>query len=144
MKKLLSIALALTLLLCAAPAFADVAEDIRAGEQMTFDELLEKAAAEKGTFVVYANTSRILDAAEMFALKYDIPYAASNKKDQDIYKELRKNTGADAADMVMIQDGAQLAGALEEGIVLNFVPAGVRDTLDEADQQPALVHQYFN
>ncbi len=46
--------------------------------------------------------------------------------------------------MVMIQDGAQLTDAIDEGLVLNFVPAAVRDAFDEAEQQPALVHQYIN
>ena len=46
--------------------------------------------------------------------------------------------------MVMIQDGAQLTDAIAEGLVINFVPASVKDVLDPADQQPALVHQYIN
>ena len=144
MKKILCVALALMLALCALPALADVAADVEAGQAMTHDELVEKAKAETGTFVVYGNTSRITTAAEAFAVLYDIPFESNNLKDQEIYTKLRSETGNGAADMVMIQDGAQLTDAIDEGLVINFVPAEVKDVLDEADQQPALVHQYIN
>ena len=144
MKKMLSVLLALSLLLMAVPAFADVAADVEAGQAMTHDELVEKAKAESGTFVVYGNTSRIATAAEDFAALYGITTEANNLKDQEIYTKLRNENGSTAADMVMIQDGAQLTDAIDEGLVINFVPASVKDALDEADQQPALVHQYIN
>ena len=99
--------------------------------------------AESGAFVVYANTSRIYDALEAFGDLYDIPYAAFREKDQEIYRKLADDSG-NAADMVMIQDGAQLTKAIESGLVVNFVPAAVREALDEGDQTPALVHQYIN
>ena len=144
MKKILSLIIALMMALCCVSALADVAEDVAAGEGMTHDELVEKALAESGTFVVYGNTSRIATAAEEFAALYGIPTEANNLKDQEIYTKLRNETGAGAASMVMIQDGAQLTDAIDEGLVINFVPAAVKDVLDEADQQPALVHQYIN
>ena len=144
MKKILALMLALVMALCAFSAFADVAADVKAGEAMTHDELVEKAKAETGTFVLYGNTSRISTAAEAFAALYDIPFESNNLKDQEIYTKLRNENGGTAADMVMIQDGAQLTDAIDEGLVINFVPALVKDALDEADQQPALVHQYIN
>lgn len=144
MKKMLSVLLALSLLLMAVPAFADVAADVEAGQALTHDELVEKAKTESGTFVVYGNTSRIATAAEDFAALYGITTEANNLKDQEIYTKLRNENGSTAADMVMIQDGAQLTDAIDEGLVINFVPASVKDALDEADQQPALVHQYIN
>ena len=144
MKKILCVVLALMLALCALPALADVAADVEAGQAMTHDELVEKAKAETGTFVVYGNTSRITTAAEAFAALYDIPFESNNLKDQEIYTKLRSETGNGAADMVMIQDGAQLTDAIDEGLVINFVPAEVKDVLEEGDLQPALVHQYIN
>ena len=144
MKKLLCVVLALMMALCALPALADVAADVEAGQAMTHDQLVEKAKAETGTFVVYGNTSRITTAAEEFAALYDIPFESNNLKDQEIYTKLRNETGNGAADMVMIQDGAQLTDAIDEGLVINFVPGEVKDALDEADQQPALVHQFIN
>ena len=146
MKKTLLLALILTLgmLLCAAPACADISADVEAGQAMTREELAEKAMAESGTFVVYGNTSRIATAAENFAALYGISVESNNLKDQEIYTKLRSENGRGAADMVMIQDGAQLSDAIDEGLVVNFVPASVKDVLEESDQQPALVHQYLN
>ena len=144
MKKFAALLLALMMALCAVSALADVAADVEAGQALSHDELLEKARAESGTFVVYGNTSRIATAAEDFAALYGIPTEANNLKDQEIYTKLRNENGNEAADMVMIQDGAQLTDAIDEGLVINFVPASVKAALDEADQQPALVHQYIN
>ena len=143
-KKFLSLALALSMLMCTVPAYADVAEDVEAGEAMTHEELVEKAQAESGTFVVYGNTSRITTAAEDFGSQYNIPFESNNLKDQEIYTKLRNETGSNAADMVMIQDGAQLTDAIDEGLVINFVPASVKDVLDENEREPALVHQFIN
>ncbi len=144
MKKILALVLALSLLLLAIPALADVGEDVKKGQEMTHDELVEKAKAESGTFVVYGNTSRIATAAEEFAALYDIPTEPNNLKDQEIYTKLRSESGASAASMVMIQDGAQLKDAIDEGLVINFVPASMKDVLDPMDQEPAMVHQYIN
>ncbi len=144
MKRILALVLCLTVLLCATGALADVAADVEAGQSMTHDELVERALAETGMFVVYGNTSRITTAAEEFGALYDIPFESNNLKDQEIYTKLRSEDGGSAADMVMIQDGAQLTDAIDEGLVLNFVPAAVADALDESDLRPALVHQYIN
>ena len=144
MKKLFALILALALVLGCVSALADVAADVEAGQAMTHDQLVEKALAETGTFVVYGNTSRIATAAEAFAALYNIPCEPNNLKDQEIYTKLRNENGNAAADMVMIQDGAQLTDAIDEGLVINFVPAEIKGKIDEADQQPALVHQYIN
>ncbi|MBQ9325970.1 MAG: ABC transporter substrate-binding protein [Clostridia bacterium] len=144
MKKFLSLVLAFVMAMSLTQALADVAADVAEGEMLSHDALVEKALAESGTFVVYGNTSRIATAAEDFAALYNIPLESSNLKDQEIYTKLRNENGNAAADMVMIQDGAQLTDAIDEGLVINFVPSEVKDVLDEADQQPALVHQYIN
>lgn len=148
MKRFLSLALALALTLalpfCAAPAYADVASDVEAGQTLSHEELIEKAKAESGPFVVYGNTSRISTAAEDFTALYGIAVEPNNLKDQEIYTKLRSENGSGAASMVMIQDSAQLLDAIDEGLVLNFVPASVAGVLDESDLQPALVHQYIN
>ena len=144
MKKLLCVVLALMMALCALPALADVAADVEAGQAMTHDQLVEKAKAETGNFVVYGNTSRISNAVSDFAGMYDIPFESNNLKDMEIYTKLQNENGDGAADMVMIQDGSQLTDAIDNGWVINFVPADVKDALDEADQQPALVHQFIN
>ena len=145
MKKFLSLILALVLAMTAFSAFADTAAIVEEGAALTHDELVEKALAEEGTFIVYGNTSRIADAAEAFGALYGITCEPNNLKDAEIYTKLdAEATGSvKGADMVMIQDGSNLTYAIEDGILINYVPASVADTLDDADKLP-LIHQYIN
>lgn len=145
MKKLISLLLVLCMVLTSAMAFAGVADDAAAAEAMTHDELLEKAKAEEGTFIVYGNTSRITTALENFCALYGFTGEGNNLKDAEIYTKLESEvTGsAKGADMVLIQDGAQLTYAVEDGWLVNFVPASVKEYLGEDDMMP-LVHQYIN
>ena len=147
MKKLLAILLCTMMALSFTSAFAESVADLcAAAESMTHEELLEKALAETGTFVVYGNTSRIVTAAEAFGALYNIPFEGSNLKDAEIYTKLSTEIkgGADGADMVMIQDGASLqAQAIDTGYLVNFVPASVKETVAEGDQNP-LIHQFIN
>ncbi len=145
MKKLLALVMALCMLLSAIPALADVAEVVAEGESLTHDELLEKALAEEGTFIVYGNTSRISTAAEAFGELYGLKVESNNLKDAEIYTKLESEiTGsAKGADMVMIQDGASLTYAIEDGWVVNYVPADLKGNIAEGDLFP-LVHQYIN
>ena len=145
MKKLLALVMALCMALSAIPALADVAETVADGETLTHDQLVEKALAEEGTFIVYGNTSRIATAAEAFGELYGLKVESNNLKDAEIYTKLESeiNGSAKGADMVMIQDGASLTYAMEDGWVVNYVPAEVKDSLAEDDLCP-LVHQYIN
>ena len=145
MKKLLALIMALCMALSAIPALADVAETVADGETLTHDQLVEKALAEEGTFIVYGNTSRIATAAEAFGELYGLKVESNNLKDAEIYTKLESeiNGSAKGADMVMIQDGASLTYAMEDGWVINYVPAEVKDSLAEDDLCP-LVHQYIN
>ena len=140
MKKLFCLILVIAMALCAVSALADVAADVEAGSALTHDELVEKAKAESGTFIVAGNTSRITQAAEAFAELYGITTESNNMKDQEIYEKLESTT----IDMVMIQDGANLLDYIDAGKLVNFVPAEVKDAISETDREPALVHQFIN
>lgn len=147
MKKLIALILCALMALTASCAFAEtVAELCAAGESMSHEELLEKALAEEGNFVVYGNTSRIVTAAENFGALYGIPFEGSNLKDAEIYTKLSAEIEGKAkgADMVMIQDGASLQSmALDTGYLVNFVPGSVKENIAEGDQNP-LIHQFIN
>ncbi len=145
MKKILAIVLALMMLLSAVPALGDVASIVEEGANLTHEELVEKALAETGDFLVYGNTSRIQNAFDAFKALYNLTGEASNLKDGPIYTKLDSevNSSAKGADMVMIQDGAQLIGAIESGWLVNYVPASVAEFVAEGDRVP-LVHQYIN
>lgn len=145
MKKLLALVLSLCLLCGALPVLASVEDVVTAGANLTHDELVELAKKETGKFIVYGNTSRIATAGEAFAALYGIEVEASNLKDGEIYTKLESEISGSGkgADMVMIQDGAQLTYAIEDGMLINYVPAAVKDTVGENDRDP-LVHQYIN
>jgi len=147
MKKLVSLLLVLAMVLTSSFALAEsVADLVKAGEAMTHDELVEKALAEEGTFIVYGNTSRIVTAAENFSALYGIPFEGSNLKDSEIYTKLENEIKGQAkgADMVMIQDGASLQSiAIENNYLVNFVPLSVKGSIAEADQNP-LIQQFIN
>ena len=145
MKKFLAAVLALMMLLSTVPAMGDVASVVAEGANLSHDELVEKAMAETGDFLVYGNTSRIQNAFDDFKALYNLSGEASNLKDGPIYTKLESevNSSTKGADMVMIQDGAQLIGAMESGWLVNYVPASVAEFVAEGDQTP-LVHQYIN
>jgi iron(III) transport system substrate-binding protein len=146
MKKLVSLLLALMMLLGTCAMAESVADMAKAAESMTHEELVEKALAEEGTFVVYGNTSRIVTAGENFCALYNIPFEGSNLKDGEIYTKLETEIGGKVkgADMVMIQDGASLQDiAIAGGYLVNFVPASVKDKVAENDQNP-LIQQFIN
>ena len=144
MKKILALILSLCLLLSCTAAFADVKETVAAAENLTHDELVAMAQAESGNFIVYGNTSRIETAVTAFGELYGIAVESSNLKDAEIYTKLEAEVGAGSgADMVMIQDGAQLTYAMEDEWLVNYVPASVKEFVGEEDQLP-LVHQYIN
>ena len=147
MKKFVALLLCCLLTLSFAGALAESVADLcAAAEGLTHEELLEKALAEEGTFVVYGNTSRIVTAAEAFGALHGITIEGSNLKDSEIYTKLSTEIkgGAKGADMVMIQDGASLQSqALDTGYLVNFVPASVKDAVAEGDRNP-LIQQFIN
>lgn len=98
MKKFLALLMAACMLLSAVPALADVADTVAAAADLPHDELVEKALAETGTFVVAGTTSRITTAAEAFAELYGIEINSTNLKDLEIYTKLE----SESIDMVMI------------------------------------------
>ena len=128
---------------------------IKEGEGLTTEQLVEKAKAETGDFVVYGNTSRITTAMKDFLAKYgtdlglsDSNSSASKQSDTNIYtllsSEYASVNNSKAASMVMIQDGAQLVLYREQSKILqNYVPSTMKDKVDENDLVP-LVHQYIN
>lgn len=132
-----------------------IEEIIKEGEGLTTAQLLEKAKAETGDFVVYGNTSRITTAMKDFLAKYgtdlglsDSNASASKQSDTNIYtllsSEYASVNNSKAASMVMIQDGAQLVLYREQSKILqNYVPSTMKDKVDENDLVP-LVHQYIN
>lgn len=148
MKKLMSLLLCMLLILSALPALATqeaVVEAVEAAQSLTQEQLVEKALAEEGTFIVYGNTSRIITALEQFSALYGIPGEGNNLKDAEIYTklEIEIDGNTKGADMVLIQDGASLDYMLSSGYLVNYAPPAIAENLPEEDRYP-LVHQYIN
>lgn len=145
MRKLIALMLSLILTLGAMSALATDKALVEEAQKLTHEELVEKAKAEEGTFIVYGNTSRITTALEQFCALYDITGEGNNLKDAEIYTklEIEIDSSAKGADMVMIQDGASLEYLIENGYLLNYLPPSVAANVDAADQNP-LVHQFIN
>lgn len=164
MKKLVALLLtaAISITCCASLAAcgtnndaADIDAIVEAGQQMTTEELVEKAKAESGQFIAYGNTSRIVDAMDGFIAKYGTTLglsssnaAASKKDDSAIYtllttESINKDTSKNAS-MVLIQDSAQLAQYREKtNILTNYIPNGMEDKVDEDNLVP-FAHQFIN
>lgn len=144
MKKLLSLLLSMLLILSALPALA-TQEIIDEAQSLTHEQLVEKAKAEQGTFIVYGNTSRITTALEQFSALYNIPGEGNNLKDAEIYTklEIEIDGKTKGADMVMIQDGASLEYMIDSGYLVNYAPPSIAENLPEGDRNP-LVHQFIN
>ena len=161
--RLISMLIAVVMVVSALTVFAACDNDkdsgieaiIKEGEGLTTAQLVEKAKAETGDFVVYGNTSRITTAMDDFIKKYgtELGLSASNtsaskKDDTQIYTLLGNEyiavNNSKAASMVMIQDGAQLVLYREQSKILqNYVPSTMKDKVDSNDLVP-LVHQYIN
>ena len=136
------------------PDLEGIAATIAEGEGMTTAQLLEKAKEEKGVFTAYGTSSRIADAVKNFIKKY--PELGLNadtsvgvkKNDSEIYtlimNEYMATNNANAASMVMPQDGAQLVLYRESTTFLqNYVPSTMKDKMGDNELVP-LVHQYIN
>ena len=163
MKKLFSLIIAIVMVVsltfvlaaCTDNEDSGIEAIIKEGEGLTTEQLIEKAKAETGDFIVYGNTSRITTAMTNFLEKYGTQLglsasntSASKKDDSQIYtllmQENMATNNSKAASMVMIQDGAQLVLYRENAKILqNYVPSTMKDKVDENDLLP-LVHQYIN
>ncbi len=162
MRKLLSVLLAAAFMLSAVGLLAacgrggdggDIQEKIEAAQNMTDEQLIEKAKEESGEFVAYGNSSRIVDAMDGFIKKYGTAIglssgSASKQSDTEIFTLLQAEAQASNktknASMVLVQDSATLAQYIENTDYLaNYVPAAMADVMDEGDMTP-LVHQYIN
>ncbi len=145
MKKLFALLLSVMMMLSAVSALATDKALVEEAQNLTHEQLVEKAKAEEGTFIVYGNTSRITTALEQFSALYGIPGEGNNLKDAEIYTklEIEIDSNAKGADMVMIQDGASLEFMFDSGYLLNYLPPSVAASVAEPDQNP-LVHQFIN
>ena len=155
MKRFLALFLVLALCLgLAAPASADAVSDaLAAAAAMTNEELYAKAQEEMAAGAqlnFYSTTSFAEKAANNFMADYPelagkVIYAEID--DVETYTILTNTIGSgvkDSADMNLTQNGPDLKTfLLDEGLSYTYFPEALKDVVDEANQDPAIV-TYIN
>lgn len=155
MKRFLALFLVLALCLgLAAPASADAVSDaLAAAATMTNEELYAKAQEEMAAGAqlnFYSTTSFAEKAAANFMAAYpalDGKVIYSEIDDAETYTKLTNIIGSgvqDSADMALTQNGPDLKTyLLDEGLSYTYFPESMKDVVDEANQDPAIV-TYIN
>lgn len=149
MKRFLSVMLALVLVLSVVPAaFAESVQDaLAAAQTMTNDALYAKAkeeAANGAKLRFYSTTSFAEKAAANFMEAYpELALEYNEIDDAETYTILGNTIGsgvANTADMGLTQNGPDLKTyLLDEGLALTYFPEAMKGTIDEKNQNPAIV-----
>ena len=153
MKRFLSLALALVMVLCLVPAAsADSVQDaLAAAAKMTNEELYAKAkeeAAAGAHLKFYSTTSFAEKAAANFMEAYpELALIYNEIDDAETYTILGNTIGSgvkDTADMGLTQNGPDLKTyLLDEGLAYTYFPESMKDVIEEKNQDPAIV-TYIN
>ena len=149
MKRFLSLALALVMVLCLVPAAsADSVQDaLAAAAKMTNEELYAKAkeeAAAGAQLKFYSTTSFAEKAAANFMEAYpELALIYNEIDDAETYTILGNTIGSgvkDTADMGLTQNGPDLKTyLLDEGLAYTYFPEAMKDVIEEKNQDPAIV-----
>ena len=153
MKRFLSLALALMMVLCLVPAASaeSVQDALAAAAKMSNEELYAKAkeeAAAGAQLKFYSTTSFAEKAAENFMAAYpELALVYNEIDDAETYTILGNTIGSgvkDTADMGLTQNGPDLKTyLLDEGLAFPYFPESMKDVIEEKNQDPAIV-TYIN
>lgn len=153
MKRFLSLALALMMVLCLVPAASaeSVQDALAAAAKMSNEELYAKAkeeAAAGAQLKFYSTTSFAEKAAENFMAAYpELALVYNEIDDAETYTILGNTIGSgvkDTADMGLTQNGPDLKTyLLDEGLAFPYFPESMKDVIEEKNQNPAIV-TYIN
>lgn len=153
MKRFLSLALALVMVLCMVPvASAESVQDaLAAAEKMSNEELYQKAKEEMAAgaqLKFYSTTSFAEKAAANFMAAYpELTLVYNEIDDAETYTILGNTIGSgvkDTADMGLTQNGPDLKTyLLDEGLAFPYFPESLKDVVEEKNQEPAVV-TYIN
>ncbi len=153
MKRFLSLALALMMVLCLIPAASaeSVQEALAAASKMTNEELYAKAKEEMAAGAqlrFYSTTSFAEKAAANFMEAYpELTLIYNEIDDAETYTILGNTIGSgvkDSADMGLTQNGPDLKTyLLDEELAYAYFPESMKDVVEEKNQNPAVV-TYIN
>ncbi|MGC5627041.1 ABC transporter substrate-binding protein [Georgenia sp. Z1344] len=154
-KKLVPIALSLPVLLTLAACgggTTEAAEDSGEADTSAADELdslshdeLVEQAIEEGEVTVYSFTSRIAQVEEAFEAEYpEIDFVGHDisSTEQITRLQAEAQAGSPSADVAYISDApVVLTELLEDGILTNYVPERVADSVPEEYAAPLLANR---
>lgn len=107
---------------------------------------IEAAAKKEGKVVVYANSSRIADAAEMFSQKYpEITIDGYDMGGDEVTLKVREEqkAGAFTGDVWFNGEGQTVYGEfLPKGYLVPFVPDDLLDVIPESARDPFAVSRF--
>ncbi len=108
-------------------------------------EAIEAAAKKEGKVVIYSGSSRIFKIQEAFKAKYGIDIVAYDTPSDIQLEELRRShkQGLYEVDVIYNNDISAIANEfLPHGLVWNFVPDTVSDSLNPNEKNPVLVQRW--
>ncbi|MBV5246797.1 MULTISPECIES: ABC transporter substrate-binding protein [Mycolicibacterium] len=105
------------------------------------DALIAAARTEPG-ITVYDQTGKVVDTAKAFAAKYGLDATGVKVELGVIDKVLQENESGDViGDVVVNEDLPSYAvELLDQGVLVNWVPGDMKDTINPEDQYPLVVH----
>lgn len=153
MKKLVTIVLAVLMVLsmtlaltaCTPEQQSDVQLAIKQAQQMTWDELLQKAKEEIGNneLTIYGTTSRVNETT--FTEKTGIKLKVSQPNDSQVFDLLKNEVGNGVygADVVCTTDSFNVVNyAMANGWLENYVPMEYADKIGDVEKNPLVVLYY--
>lgn len=147
-------ALALVMTACAPPSPTDTGTDATSPplaqksfqpdeepEGFDLDALIAAARTEPG-ITVYDQTGKVVDTAKAFSAKYGLNATGVKVELGTIDKVLRENqSGNIIGDVVINEDlPAYAVELLDQGVLVNWVPGDMKDSIKPEDQYPLKVH----
>ena len=126
---------------CQQEQLTETEKIVREAQNMTFEELVEKAKVEVGenTVKTYGNSSQFTKAMAKFTELTGIKVENDKKGDTETYTELGQAFAAGnyIADMVLLQDGNKLQNEmLANDYLVNFIPKDQKDLIAQDDLEP--------
>lgn len=138
-KKLIRRSISLVLVMAFILTFSLVAQ------AQDWDEIVE-AAKEEGEVTIYATTSRVYDAAELFEEKYGITVEAHRLSEVELIERVsaEAQAGRQDVDLVIIEDLTTMQELLiGPGHLVNYIPPEAEENIPEKYHDP-LVLGYIN
>lgn len=108
---------------------------------LDLDALIAAARKEPG-ITIYDQTSKVVDTADAFAAKYGLEATGVKVELGAIDKVLKENQSGNVIGDVVINEDlpAYAVELLDQGVLINWVPGDMKESIKPEDQYPLIVH----